>query len=163
MAVGLTLLIAVGAAGAFFMGVGRGGEAEVSSAATDVVAPHVDITVVSEPPGATIVADGNERGQTPTVLSLPRGEGPVSIRLELEGYATSTQEVVPDVDQRITASLLPRPEQETSEAATEPTMRRRGRRRLGGRMREPEPAAAETSEPTPGGADERERAFRRFN
>jgi hypothetical protein len=164
VALGALGVIAILGLGVYWAGAPTNRVTDAEEVEPPVVAPAmVDITVDSEPPGATVFVDDREEGTTPTTISMPTGTDVVPIRLELEGHSPSVQEVVPDVDQRIAASLrlLDAP---SVREQPETTMRRssRGRRRSA-RMNEGEPAVDETPEPTPTDPDGRERAFRRFN
>lgn len=60
------------------------------------------VTIVSEPPGANVYIDQELVGQTP--MQLEREEGPVNLRLELEGYASAphTQQVDQFLDAKVT-------------------------------------------------------------
>lgn len=50
------------------------------------------VNVVTTPPGATVLVDGEERGTSPVAVQLPVGR-PATVTARLTGYATATQEV----------------------------------------------------------------------
>jgi serine/threonine-protein kinase len=64
---------------------------------------HIETT----PSGVQVRVRGEDRGETPIDLHLPRGEAPVPIDLERRGYGTLSQSIVPDADQRMMLSLQP--------------------------------------------------------
>lgn len=86
-------------------------------APTDVALRTVKITVTSEPAGASVVIDGEERFRTPGELTLLRGERPVNVKLVLHGYRTSEELIVPDTDLRLRVNLS---EESTSQLQTQP-------------------------------------------
>jgi serine/threonine-protein kinase len=83
---------------------------------------NVRIRVTSVPPLARIRVDGVERGTTPFALTFPRSDTPVSLELSRPGYETWTTELVPDGNERVSATL----------ARTEPEPRRTHRARRSG-------------------------------
>lgn len=87
------------------------GSASAITTSSPVVttATVVSVTVTSTPAKAQVFADGELRGETPVQVSLPRGARPVSIEVRLPGFAIHTEEVVPDVDQRLALTLTPAP------------------------------------------------------
>ncbi len=55
--------------------------------ATIIHGTHQNITVNSSPSGAKVIVQGIEKGKTPTVINLPRGEsGNLILHFEKEGY-----------------------------------------------------------------------------
>ncbi|WP_049872415.1 serine/threonine protein kinase [Myxococcus hansupus] len=56
-------------------------------------ARHVELPVITEPPGARVSVNGEERGETPLRLELEPGAAPVSVTLALSGYEPVTREV----------------------------------------------------------------------
>lgn len=66
---------------------------------------RVQLTVRSEPEGALVVVDGEERAHTPAKLFLNRGGKQVSVGVQLDGYFPVEEIVIPDVDQRILVTL----------------------------------------------------------
>ena len=67
--------------------------------------PEVQIRVTSVPPRARVRIDGTERGSTPFTLSFPHSDTPVTLELSLSGYETWTTELVPDGNERVSATL----------------------------------------------------------
>ncbi|MCP3136335.1 serine/threonine protein kinase [Pyxidicoccus xibeiensis] len=59
----------------------------------------VELPVITEPPGATVSVNGEERGETPLRLKLAPGDGPVSVTLALNGYEPVTRQVSPTDDE----------------------------------------------------------------
>ncbi len=76
-------------------------EAEVEPEAPATVTVQLD----SEPSGATVHRGDEVLGTTPIDLTLARGEEPTELRLELDGYEGRSENVVPDVDQRLRVPL----------------------------------------------------------
>jgi hypothetical protein len=72
--------------------------------ATDSV---VVIRVETNPPAAHVFLGGEDRGSTPVDVRLPRGQGRTSMDIRRAGFATLTQEIVPDQDQRLLLTLAP--------------------------------------------------------
>ncbi|MFP2964497.1 PEGA domain-containing protein, partial [Myxococcus sp. 1LA] len=56
-------------------------------------ARHVALPVITEPPGARVSVNGEERGETPLRLELETGAAPVSVTLALSGYEPVTRQV----------------------------------------------------------------------
>jgi len=96
---------------------------------------YVRLTVISQPPGATVTVDGEERGVTPIDLSVERRDERLIVEIVRRGYATRTMEVVPERDRELSVELV---------------SNRRGRARRG--------AASADSPERPEGSP-----FRRFN
>lgn len=101
-------------------------------------APLAQVTVelTSQPPGAKVWIDESYRGDAPLSVALPRGTLPVRLRLELEGYDSFEQALVPDVDQRFALSLTPHSRADgaapTEPAASTPSRRRRAAKQAQG-------------------------------
>ncbi len=102
-------------------------EPEVAVASATPAPPaSVTVHITSTPAGAEVLLDGTHRGEAPMSIALARGEEPVTIRLRKTGYLPTTEQVVPDVDQRLrvtlSASVTPprRPPPRTTEAKTTP-------------------------------------------
>jgi len=68
-------------------------------------ATTVTIHVVSVPEGATVLVGGEEKGKTPLKLELGRGDEPVEVTLQHDGYTDSVEKVTPDVTQRLRVTL----------------------------------------------------------
>lgn len=66
---------------------------------------EVMIKVVSEPAGATLLVDGQEKGPTPIELKLPKGNTQVELTLRREGYDDAVEKITPDESQRFRVSL----------------------------------------------------------
>jgi len=82
----------------------------------------VRLTVLSEPPGATVTVDGEARGRTPIDLSVERGDERLVVALERSGYAPRTIEVVPERDHELEVELVAaRRARRRRRAAPEPT------------------------------------------
>ncbi|NVJ18103.1 serine/threonine-protein kinase [Myxococcus sp. AM010] len=56
-------------------------------------ARHVELPVITEPPGAQVSVNGEARGETPLRLALEAGAAPVSVTLALNGYEPVTRQV----------------------------------------------------------------------
>ncbi|WP_163783708.1 PEGA domain-containing protein, partial [Myxococcus vastator] len=56
-------------------------------------ARHVNLPVITEPPGARVSVNGEARGETPLRLELEAGAAPVSVTLALNGYEPVTRQV----------------------------------------------------------------------
>jgi hypothetical protein len=83
----------------------------VSAIPSAEAAPSVDPVAItlhlsSVPPGANVTVDGAPNGTTPATIRLPKSKTPVRVDLSLAGYMPLTQEIVPDVDQRIVLPLV---------------------------------------------------------
>jgi len=95
--------------------------ASAPAAPPPVAAAEVELSLASSPPGATASVDGRVAGRTPLTLRVPRGPGPLTVRLDLKGHAAHTELVVPDADKRVEATLAP---SEEEGAAAPPPARR---------------------------------------
>ena len=78
----------------------------VVTAPLDAAPSSVSIDVETQPAGVHVLLDGHDRGATPLHLDLPRGTTPMKVELRAPGYQRSTQDLVPDRDQRLVITLL---------------------------------------------------------
>ena len=69
---------------------------------------YIVITVETDPTGAKLVVDGEDRGTTPVDLRLPKTDSAVHLVLSQPGFESRAQDVVPDRDQRLYFSLKAR-------------------------------------------------------
>jgi serine/threonine-protein kinase len=69
---------------------------------------YIVITVETDPTGAKLVVDGEDRGTTPVDLRLPKTDSAVHLVLSQPGFESRVQDVVPDRDQRLYFSLKAR-------------------------------------------------------
>jgi hypothetical protein len=67
------------------------------------------VRIESTPPGAAIVHVSNKSvlGYTPETLQFRRSTEPVSLRLELKGFAPETRDVPTASDGQLTVELMP--------------------------------------------------------
>jgi eukaryotic-like serine/threonine-protein kinase len=83
-----------------------------SSPAATIVEPpasaSVRIAIESTPSGAEVLKDKTRMGTTPLSLPIARGKDPIRFVLRAPERATTTVEVIPDDDQRISVQLVPR-------------------------------------------------------
>ncbi len=80
------------------------------TAAPMAAAPEqVVIDLTSQPPGAGVWIDEQYHGDTPVSVILPRAEEPAKLRLQLVGHDALEQTLVPNVDQRLSLSLVALP------------------------------------------------------
>jgi serine/threonine-protein kinase len=104
----LLVLVLLGVGLAF---ASRRGQAapSVEAPAPSAPAPPAEVVVhvESTPPGARVVVDGEERGDTPLDLRLPRRDAPRSLELRLDGFDPLAQTLVADADQRLVIALKP--------------------------------------------------------
>jgi hypothetical protein len=63
------------------------------------------ITVETDPTGAKLLVDGDDRGTTPVDLRIPKTDSAVHLELAQPGFESRVQDVVPDRDQRLYFSL----------------------------------------------------------
>jgi serine/threonine-protein kinase len=141
---GAVALVAAIALVFMFLGSGEGGDDDGGPRADDAttrnaaaVPATVSVAVASIPSGAEVVVGGDVRGVTPTTLMLERGATPVDIELRADGHVTTSERLIPDVDQRLRVTLEVEPppiappiaEEEEDEPAPRPHMRRRPRMR----------------------------------
>ena len=80
-----------------------------AAASNAASAASVDVAITTTPPGARVLIAGHEEGVTPTHVSVPRGDGPIDVDIELDGFSAHAEHVVPNVDQRLSISLTPSP------------------------------------------------------
>ncbi len=119
---------------------------EASTTETPSAATSVSIDVQTTPAGATVSFGGEVRGQTPVRLELPSSDEAVTIQVSLPGYITHTEDVIPDVNQRLTIGL-----DEVSAPPSEMIVRprtprpRRPRTRMADEPRESNPPTMATS------------------
>jgi hypothetical protein len=74
------------------------------------VSPAASVAVRVEATPAAEVRVGDEpRGRTPTTVVLARGDEPIEIVLERQGYLRWERSIVPNVDQQLVVTLVPRP------------------------------------------------------
>lgn len=73
--------------------------------ASDAAPLAVTIHIETRPPGATVWLDGERKGTTPIDLRLPHDERPLRLELRSAGYASATERLVADVDQKIYVEL----------------------------------------------------------
>ena len=66
----------------------------------------VILHVETVPPKALVKVAGQARGTTPLDLTLTQSTTPVLLELELAGFETLRQQLVPEVNQRILVSLV---------------------------------------------------------
>jgi tRNA A-37 threonylcarbamoyl transferase component Bud32 len=122
-------------------------------AVTDTVLVHLD----SRPGGATAYLGDRVLGTTPADLHLPRGAA-ATVKLELDGFVTTTHEIAAASDERLVIALVPvaAPPSTASPAPApvEPAPRSSPRRNKRGRT---DTTRAAATDPTP-----REK-FRRFD
>jgi serine/threonine-protein kinase len=138
---GAVALAAAIALSFMFFGTGddEDGESTAAGGATETTAPApstVSVSVASIPSGAEVVVGGDVRGVTPTTLMLDRSATPIDIELRADGRVTSTERLIPDVDQRLRVTLEEEPPpiappvaEEEEEPTPTPQMRRRPRMR----------------------------------
>jgi serine/threonine-protein kinase len=72
---------------------------------TTAEAATVLLSVESTPPGAEVLIAGQQKGKTPAAIVLERSSAAVTVEVRMAGYAPRTQEVVPNVDQKIVLGL----------------------------------------------------------
>lgn len=86
----------------------------ISSSSHDLVAtqpsppPSVSVHVSSRPPGASVVLEGREVGNTPHDFVVPRAAGSMEFVVEREGFRPASRSFVPDRDQSFVLELRPR-------------------------------------------------------
>ncbi len=77
------------------------------SASASAPDPEILVHVESRPPGAHVLTDGADRGITPLDLHVVRGQAPILLELRSPGFASTSQSVVPDADQKLLLALEP--------------------------------------------------------
>lgn len=127
-----------------------------SPAASPAPAMPVVLEVDSRPTNARVFVDEMVVGRTPLSLELSRGDDPVVVTIEYDGFVSAGHTVIPDRDQSVLVALTPIPEPSTDDAQPRPPAPRKRSRVSRPRRR---PAAAT---PAPEEAVPRSR-FRKFN
>ncbi len=61
----------------------------------------VDLSITSDPPGATIFVDDKEKGKTDTLITLEKRKDPYVIRVELDGYDTEESKFYSRLESRL--------------------------------------------------------------
>ena len=114
--IGLLVLAIVGggAAGGWLrLRAHAGGVAIRADARIDAPPPPADaalpdfvtISIDSDPTGAKVLLDGDDRGVTPTDLRVKGNTAPIKLQLQRAGFAPKSIEVVPDRDQQLHETL----------------------------------------------------------
>ena len=88
----------------------------LSSVPTPVVAAApttVRISIASSPSAAHLWIEGTARGETPTDVTLDRGDRDVVLELRKDGFETVRRTIRPDIDQRVEWALVPRAHETT--------------------------------------------------
>jgi hypothetical protein len=67
----------------------------------------VNVKITGAPEGAEVYAGGKLVGVVPDV-QLPRGETPLLLTFQLEGWRPATQKVTPDKDQQVKVAMKPK-------------------------------------------------------
>jgi serine/threonine-protein kinase len=83
--------------------------ADPQPAAAEPANERVTIRIQSVPEGASVKVAGSPRGNTPLELELPKSHLPIEVNLELEGFRELTEDLVPNVDQRLRLVLVQKP------------------------------------------------------
>jgi serine/threonine-protein kinase len=88
------------------------GEPSASAAVTTTPPPSgsagdVLVHVDTKPSGARVVVAGEDRGETPVDVHVPRGSVAVPVEVRRQGYVTISQVVTPDADQKVLIALTP--------------------------------------------------------
>jgi eukaryotic-like serine/threonine-protein kinase len=79
--------------------------AALASPTPSRAAAKVKVAVTSEPSGARVVVDGQDRGATPLNLELPQSASVAHLSLRHAGYPLATRDVVPTHDQAVRVTL----------------------------------------------------------
>jgi serine/threonine protein kinase len=151
MAALAVLALAVGGVAAFVL---ISESAVPVAAAPSALAGAATLTIETEPPGARVRIDGDDRGSTPLSLDLARSDRPLSLELVLDGHAALRETVTPDESQRLRFSLTPLAEPISGNLERPRERESRPRTRVARMAEEPAMSAPE-EDPT--------RMFRRFN
>jgi hypothetical protein len=71
-------------------------------------AATVNVRVMTMPAGADVLFgdETDPRGQTPLLLTLPRGDASERLTVKLKGYEPQSTEVTPDSDSRLMLTLV---------------------------------------------------------
>jgi hypothetical protein len=91
--------------------------AAASGAASTGATERIAIDIITDPPGAIVVALGGRHGPTPTSVEIARGEAPIEISIEREGFEPLARSIVPDRDQRLELRLTTLPGTSASDRA----------------------------------------------
>jgi eukaryotic-like serine/threonine-protein kinase len=75
---------------------------------------NVAVTVVTTPAGAQVLRGGEVAGVTPLVLKLPRGDAPVELTIQKDGFLAAKRSITPGDDQEVKVRLLPKQVEEAS-------------------------------------------------
>jgi serine/threonine-protein kinase len=75
--------------------------------AADASNEEIFVHVETRPAGARVLIGGQDRGETPIELLVARGNQPLLLELERQGYAKATQQIIPDADQKVLVGLTP--------------------------------------------------------
>ena len=75
---------------------------------------YTDVKVVSDPPGAQVILDGQGKGDTPTMVRLPHDNRTHYLILEKQGYQRATKmyervEHYPEHESELKIPLSPKP------------------------------------------------------
>ena len=81
------------------------GEGKTQHLEVELLPDWADITVVTEPPGAQLLVDDTDSGQTPTTLQLLSGKHRLMLKKELYGDKEQTIEVQAGAEQSIAVKL----------------------------------------------------------
>ncbi len=98
--------------------------AEIAPATAAAVATAVTLSIDTNPPGAEVLVDGEPRGVSPSKVTIDRSARAKTIEFRLAGHRSSTQSLVPDVDQKLVVNLVPLPTatpSATASSAARPT------------------------------------------
>jgi serine/threonine protein kinase len=68
----------------------------------------ISLTVYTRPQGAAVYLKRDLLGETPLTVQIPRGDDPVALSLQLDGYDKATTEVVPSTDRKAVIELTER-------------------------------------------------------
>jgi serine/threonine-protein kinase len=110
------------------------GAAAAAAADAAVEPATVTLTLVSEPPGATVLRGGQEIGTTPLPVEVPRSLEPIEFQLSRKGFMSVRSQAIADRDKTLRFPLVPQPKADAAGS------RRRGGKR-GGPGRDDGPAS----------------------
>jgi hypothetical protein len=85
-----------------------------------VLSPLVARTVISKPPGAELLSNGELLGTTPLAIELPRSDEAEPLTLRLAGYVEQTIDIVPDRPGTTSVVLEREPQLVTHELGCDP-------------------------------------------
>jgi serine/threonine-protein kinase len=80
----------------------------------------IQLSIVSEPPGAKVFFGDAYRGTTPFEIAVDKSDRAITVRLERAGYKSVVEEVLPDRDQRLRSNLIAASKSKTSKSKAEP-------------------------------------------